>query len=77
MHYDDVCIASKKDLSCFTVELYNNGKLLKIGSCLAANKEKGSTSSICQYSDFVKEINAKVFLGDLQAKCDMGYNAFP
>ena len=47
LHYDDACLTTKNDSSCFTVELYNNGSPLKLDTCLSANKGRGSTSIIC------------------------------
>jgi len=34
LHYDSECLAAKRDASCFTVEIYSNGQLLKLPSCI-------------------------------------------
>ena len=65
LHFDSVCLSSMKNSSCFTVEIYSNGQMLKLPSCLNANKARGSTSPICQFDDFVSHIKQKALKGDL------------
>jgi hypothetical protein len=77
LHYDDKCLTTKKDSSCFTVEVYNNGKPMKIDSCIAANKKRGLTSPICQYEDFMQKMNSLRFDGDLKKLCYQGYDPYP
>lgn len=69
LHYDDACLAEKKDSSCFTVEVYNNNILLKLDTCLEANKARGSTSPVCQFDDFFAHLNKRLIKGNLNQKC--------
>jgi hypothetical protein len=57
LHYNDTCLASQRDVSCFTVEIFNNGKSLKVDTCVNANLEKGLTSHTCTFSDFLSHVN--------------------
>lgn len=77
LHYDSECLAAKRDFSCFTIEIYSNGQLLKLPSCLKANKERGSTSPVCQYEDFVRDLRQKMLRGDLEELCNQGFNPYP
>ena len=65
LHYNSTCISIEKDTSCFTVEVYNNGDLLKLDTCLNGNKARGSTSPVCTYDDFMAHINMRVVKGNL------------
>lgn len=77
LHYDDTCLSTTKDTSCFTVEISNNGNQLKLDTCVTANKAKGSTSPICQYEDFLRHISARTLKGDLKQLCLQGYDPYP
>ena len=63
LHYDDECIKAANDSSCFTVEIYSNGKALKLDTCLAANRAKGSSSPICQFDDFMNHLDQRRLKG--------------
>ena len=78
LHYDQECLTKVGDTSCFTVEVYNNGDLLKLDTCLNANKARSSTSPVCQYEDFMTHYRARLPRGgDLQTLCRQGYDPYP
>jgi hypothetical protein len=77
LHYNETCLLSQKDTSCFTVQVYNNGTPLKFDTCIDANMKRGSTSTICQYDDFVEHINRRKINGDLTSQCFEGYSPYP
>lgn len=77
LHYNNTCLQFKKDTSCFTVEVYNNGKPLKFDTCLEANKARGSTSPICQFDDYITHLQKRLVKGDLHQKCNTGYDPYP
>jgi hypothetical protein len=39
--------------------------------------KRGSTSTICQYDDFVEHINRRKINGDLTSQCFEGYSPYP
>ena len=47
VHYNTTCLETDKETVCFTVEVYHNGRPLKLDECLKANEARGSTSPIC------------------------------
>lgn len=71
LHYDPTCISSKKDHSCFTIELYNNGTPLKIKSCIDANKQRAAPSEPhCKVDDFIAYFEKELlFKGDIDQGC--------
>ena len=34
LHYDDTCLRTTRDTSCFTVEAYNNGLPVRFDTCI-------------------------------------------
>lgn len=42
LHYDDKCLAEKKDRSCFKVFAFHNNTPIKFDTCLTANANRGS-----------------------------------
>ena len=70
LHYDDVCLTTATDKnSCFTVEAYHNGRILKFDYCLAANKARGSSSMMCQYDDFMAYVNSLSVIENVDKTC--------
>ncbi len=77
VHYNTTCLAKEKDSSCFTVEIFHNGNPLKLDKCIQENKARGSTSTICQFDDFINYFDSRYQKGDLMELCQQGYNPYP
>lgn len=77
LHYTSACLSTTNNASCFTVEVFNNGKPLKLDTCIEGNKSRGSTSPICAFEDFLGHINKRVIKGNLFDKCYLAYNPYP
>ncbi len=73
LHYDDQCVATKKDRSCFTLMIYHDNVPLKFESCLDANAKRGSRSDFCQVDDFLQYFNSIKFTGDIEKYCTQTY----
>lgn len=80
LHYDSDCLSTgKKDHSCFTVEIYNNGMPLKLDTCITSNKASSMPSSpVCQFDDFIKHIEKRWYKdGDLDNSCYEKFLPYP
>ena len=73
LHYDDQCVVTKKDRSCFTLMIYHDNAPLKFESCLDANLKRGSRSDFCLLDDFLQYFNSIKFSGDIEKYCAQTY----
>lgn len=69
LHYDEQCVKTKRDTSCFSVKVLYNGTALKFESCLDSNQQKGIDSTDCMYEDMLTYLQSISYTEDLDAKC--------
>ncbi|CDW85891.1 histidine acid phosphatase family protein [Stylonychia lemnae] len=69
LYYDEDCVSTKKDNSCFTLQMFYNGHPFKLDTCQAANLQRGSNSPFCQFDDFVAHYDKLKYQGDVKEAC--------
>ena len=69
LHYDANCMGNPKtrSSSCFTVNVLNNGEMLKFDTCINNNNSIHGkfTSPICRFDSFIKHWNKVKYQGDV------------
>ena len=70
LHYDDECLQTMKDRSCFSLHAFHNNIPLKFDWCLLANQKRGSRSDFCQIDDFLNYFDSIKYLGDIYKACN-------
>ncbi len=72
LHYDSKCVADPKTrgTQCFSVQVLNNGDLLKFDTCVSDNNLNGRQGSpICSFDSFIRHFEKKSYKGDYRQKC--------
>lgn len=69
LHYDQACLDSKKERSCFTVMVFHNNTPLKFDTCKQANTANGSESDFCKLDDFLSYWDKIKYPGDVMEAC--------
>jgi hypothetical protein len=77
LHYNQTCLDQAAGASCFTVEIRNNGRDLQLDTCIQGNQARGSSSTVCQFEDFISHIDKCKLRGNLIDQCNQGYNPYP
>jgi hypothetical protein len=70
LHYDDECLQTQKDRTCFSVHAFHNNVPLKFARCLDANQKRGSRSDFCTVDDFLNYYESIKYQGDLYKACN-------
>jgi hypothetical protein len=70
LHYDDECLKTTKNTSCFSLHAFHNNRPLKFDWCLDANQKRGSRSDYCLIDDFLAYYNSIKYQGDLFKACN-------
>lgn len=66
LHYDEACVATTNDESCFTMEMLFEGETFTFPSCQKANS---GDLQFCAYSEFLTNYDAIRTPGDLDQAC--------
>ena len=79
LHYDEGCLNNTKTRGnqCFTVQVLQNGSMLKFDTCMQDNNMQGRFGSpLCSFDSFIRHIDKLKYQGPLSINeaCVQPYN---
>ena len=76
LYYNQSCVESVRDTSCFSVQISYNEKPLHLSTCYENNLKRNSTDlSTCTYDDFLAHLAKVGIKGDLKKVCSEKFDA--